>query len=112
MSADRAAGVAALLLAALLYLTPLIVAAAGDAPALRRIVLLNVWLGWTVVGWAYCLVLARRKPPAPARRSWTDPSLGDRSPAWLAELPMPARPWASLPRDTVALPMQSPRDLS
>lgn len=110
MTLDRALGVLALVLAALLYLLPLLLAAAADVPRLRRVVLLNVWLGWTVVVWAYCLVLALSKPARSPRTSWSDPSLQDRVPDWLNELPLGRRPWRSLPRDTGALPLGVEQD--
>ena len=108
MTLDRLLGVLALVGAALLYLLPLLVGAHRDAPHLRRLVLVNVLLGWTVAGWLYCLVLAVRRPrrqPVPRAPAWRDPSLQDRPPAWLSELPAADRRWRSLPRDTAAFPL-------
>ena len=109
MTLDHLLGGAALVAAALLYLLPLLVGAHRDVPPLRRLVLVNVLLGWTVLGWLYCLALAVRRPrprPATPRASaWRDPSLQDRPPAWLSELPAADRRWRSLPRDTAAMPL-------
>ena len=111
-SAERLLGLGALAAANLLYLLPLLVAAKRDVPQLRRIVLLNVLLGWTVVGWLYCLWLALRPArraaptsPGPRRPGWQDPSLQDRAPGWLTELPAHERTWRALPRDTAPLPL-------
>ena len=61
--------VAALLCAAALYLLPTVVAVKRDAAATREVVLLNVFLGWTCLGWAWALALAtgprRPLPPLP-----------------------------------------------
>ena len=108
MSLDRLLGVLTLVAAALLYLLPLLVGAHRDAPQLRRLVLVNVLLGWTAVAWLYCLVLAARRPrrqPLPMPPAWRDPSLQDRPPAWLSELPATDRGWRSLPPDTAAFPL-------
>jgi hypothetical protein len=51
--------------ASLLYLTPALVACARRLPGTLRILLLNLLAGWTVAGWAACLVMALR--PADAR---------------------------------------------
>ena len=110
MTVDRVVGLAAVVAALLLYLLPLLLAAKRDAPQLRRVVLVDVLLGWTVVGWLYYLALACRRAqlPAPARLAsrWRDPSLQDRPPAWLIELPG-QRAWHALPRDTAPLPLNT-----
>lgn len=110
MTADRVVGLAALIAALLVYLLPSLFAAHRDAPQLRRVVLVDVLLGWTVVGWLYCLIRARRRlqvaAPADPLGRWHDPSLQDRPPAWLSELPG-QRAWHALPRDTAPLPLDT-----
>ena len=106
MSAERLLEVAALLAANLLYLLPVLLVAERNAPDLRRVVLVDVLLGWTVAGWLYCLWLALRQPALAARArqaDWRDPSLQDLAPAWSNELPGRDRPWQALSRDSTPL---------
>jgi hypothetical protein len=59
----------ALLLAALLYLLPTLVAVGRDAVAKTQVVVLNVALGWTGAGWICAFVMAfgprTPRPPVP-----------------------------------------------
>lgn len=55
-----------LLFAPLLYLLPSYEAFKARQPNRLLIVLLNVFLGWTVIGWVAALVLAVRKPAVPS----------------------------------------------
>jgi hypothetical protein len=57
--------VPALLLA--LYFAPAILAWRRDDPHLGRVFLLNLAIGWTLVGWAIVLIRAVLPPPASAR---------------------------------------------
>jgi hypothetical protein len=47
-------------LSVLLYVLPTIIAVRRKKTDLRRILLVNVLLGWTVIGWAVALVWAVR----------------------------------------------------
>ena len=52
-------------IAALLYLTPTIVAQRRDHPQKRAIVAVNLFFGWTFAGWALALgwsIVARKSP--------------------------------------------------
>lgn len=49
-----------------LYLLPTIIGAARHAPDVGAVAVVNVLLGWTVLGWIVALALAcrtRREPP-------------------------------------------------
>jgi hypothetical protein len=49
------------------YWLPAIIAVARRVPAKAQVVIVNLFLGWTVVGWVVALVMAFRVvPPAPA----------------------------------------------
>ncbi len=68
---------AGLAVAAGVYLLPVIVAAMRHAPHLAVIVVINVFLGWSVLGWFAALVLslwpprpAPGQPPAPPPAGW------------------------------------------
>ena len=85
----------------LLYLAPSLLAARRNAPVTAVLLRRNVYLGWTVVGWLACLVVALRQP----RRATTIPhSHGpvrhDEMPTWVTDLPPQRGPWRALPRDT------------
>lgn len=62
-----------LLLAIALYFAPAIVAAARNTHNATAILLLNVFLGWTVVGWFVAMLMAICSAPCWAyyyRRGW------------------------------------------
>lgn len=60
-------GAAVVLFATGLYLLPTIVAFQRDGvPHRWSVAALNVFLGWTIVGWAVALAMAVRDRPAPA----------------------------------------------
>ncbi|HXH80421.1 MAG TPA: superinfection immunity protein [Nocardioides sp.] len=48
------------------YMAPWLVATARGNPDHWRVFLLNLFLGWTVIGWVWSLVVAMR-PPRPPR---------------------------------------------
>ena len=53
-----------------IYLVPTIVAARSNHPHAPAVILLNILLGWTLVGWVGSLIwimVATSKPPAPPR---------------------------------------------
>ena len=59
-------------IAALLYLTPTIVAQRRDHPQKRAIVAVNLFFGWTFAGWVMALgwsVVSRKNPALDAGRS-------------------------------------------
>ena len=45
-----------------LYFTPTIVAVNNDSPQTQAVMVLNLFLGWTLVGWVMALVWAVSKP--------------------------------------------------
>lgn len=54
--------VIALLLLAAVYFLPSLLAWRKRHPWRDRILIANALLGWTVIGWGICLVLALRRP--------------------------------------------------
>ena len=54
--------VGAFIIGALIYFIPTFVAAKKKSPKKTLVILLNIFLGWSVVAWVICLVLACRKP--------------------------------------------------
>jgi hypothetical protein len=103
-------GVAVLAAVGLLYVAPSLLAAHRKATDLPRLLQLNVYLGWTVVVWAYCLVVAARRSPSPTPASGPPPPprvrlQHDRMPGWVRDLPARERTWAALPRDTAPIPL-------
>src|SRR5271163_4831672 len=86
------------------YVVPLTVAIVRRAPDLAAVVVINVVLGWTVIGWFFALSLALRSAGQP------------RPPAVLVQNFPP--PWPELPRPywhrplppSAVLPPSSPDD--
>lgn len=101
-------GLVVLMGGGLLYVLPSVVAARRQQPDLSRIVLRNVWLGWTGFGWLWCLRRAvRSRPPASAA-----PARGpqcDALPDWVSGLRREDRAWRGLPVRTVELWDGAPR---
>jgi hypothetical protein len=64
-----------LLLATILYLLPLAVAALRNTKQARHIALLDIALGWTVIGWAVALVWAVLDRPIEPLAVLADPNL-------------------------------------
>lgn len=56
-----------------LYVLPLIIAGARNAPDVGSVAVVNLLLGWTVIGWVVALALAFRTPRAPYYPSWPPP---------------------------------------
>lgn len=54
------------------YLLPSTVAVARRVPSTRSVLILNVLLGWTLVGWAIAFARALREPGGAADRVATD----------------------------------------
>lgn len=101
-------GVLALVALALLYVAPSLLAARCCPRELPRLLQLNVYWGWTVVVWVYCLVVSagrgRRSIPAPAAAAMRPARIQhDRVPHWVQSLPRDDRTWSALPRDTAPL---------
>jgi hypothetical protein len=63
-------GGAAVLIGALfglsLYLLPTIIAVSRKVPNIGSVVVINVFLGWTFVGWVVALAMAARSRSAPS----------------------------------------------
>jgi Superinfection immunity protein len=62
IASGGAAGIGVLILIAL-YFLPTIVAASRKVVNLGSIVVINVFLGWTLVGWVVALAMAVRTKP-------------------------------------------------
>jgi Superinfection immunity protein len=62
IASGGAAGIGILILIAL-YFLPTIVAASRKVVNLGSIVVINVFLGWTLVGWVVALAMAVRTKP-------------------------------------------------
>ena len=52
-----------LLLVACLYFLPTIVAVSRSVPNVGSVAVINVFLGWTFVGWVVALAMAARSKP-------------------------------------------------
>jgi Superinfection immunity protein len=65
-NAGSAAGITVgLIVAVVAYWLPSIIAWWRHVPAKAQVVIVNLFLGWTVIGWVLALVMAfRRVPPA------------------------------------------------
>jgi hypothetical protein len=63
IASGGAAGIGVLILIAL-YFLPTIVAASRKVVNLGSIVVINVFLGWTLVGWVVALAMAVRTNPS------------------------------------------------
>ncbi|MGI9079987.1 MAG: superinfection immunity protein [Acidimicrobiales bacterium] len=48
-----------------LYFIPTIVAVVRKVPNVGSIVVINVFLGWTLIGWVVALAMAARSAPTP-----------------------------------------------
>jgi hypothetical protein len=49
----------------IIYVVPSLIAALRQAERLRRVVIVNLLLGWTVIGWIIAMVMATRPHPPP-----------------------------------------------
>jgi hypothetical protein len=63
---DAATGVVLLLILAALYFLPLIVAIARHVPNVGSVAVIDIFLGWTVIGWVVALAMAVRSVPPTA----------------------------------------------
>lgn len=81
-ASDEASGLGVLVVVGALYFVPLIVAMARHVPNIGSVAVINIFLGWTVIGWVVALAMAVRTVPP------TQPaSVSSRSPR-----PSPSRP--------------------
>jgi hypothetical protein len=97
---DNMDGSALLIIALILYFVPAIVAALRQHPQRNAIIALNIFLGWTFIGWVVSLVWAltsipedRRRPPGPSLRE-------------------PLRPVPELPPKEPVIPTKKPLGMS
>jgi len=50
-----------------LYFVPTIVGAIRKVPNIGSVVVINLFLGWTLIGWVVALAMAARSVPPPQR---------------------------------------------
>lgn len=75
-------GVLAFLVIAGFYLLPAVVAAIRKVPNAGSVFVINLFLGWTVIGWVIALAMAARlTPPPPVHQTFTSQPLETSSPA-------------------------------
>ena len=55
------------------YWIPTIVALIRDVPNKASVVIINLFVGWTLVGWVVALAMAARSHPAPAQYPYPPP---------------------------------------
>jgi hypothetical protein len=72
-----------------LYLLPVMIGRAREAPDIGAIAVINILLGWTLVGWVIALAMAMRSP---APRGPALPPSRPGSPPPLLLPPRPGRP--------------------
>ena len=60
-------GIAVILVSIAAYWVPSFVAARRKVPNVGSVVVVNLFLGWTVIGWIVALVMAMRDPRGLAR---------------------------------------------
>jgi T4 superinfection immunity protein len=59
-SSSGGAGLVALIIVALLYFLPLIIAVSRGVRNQGSVAVINVFLGWTLIGWIVALAMAAR----------------------------------------------------
>lgn len=59
------AGIGVVVLAFVAYFLPALIANSRKNPSTNSITLVNLFLGWTVLGWLAALIWALAPPPAP-----------------------------------------------
>jgi len=66
-------GILLLIVALVIYFTPMLIAIDRDHPQMGPIAVINIFLGWTLVGWVVALAwsVATLPPAPPARTSPT-----------------------------------------
>lgn len=87
-----------------LYLLPSIVAEVRKAPNKGSIIVINVLLGWTIVGWVVALAMAARDvPPRPQPTPFAQPP----QPGQFAQPPQPTQ-FAQPPQPEQVAPPPQP----
>jgi len=81
-------------LAAALYLLPVLIGWRCRVPDLGSVAVINVLLGWTLIGWAAALALALRSAPPPAAAVQVVQNF-PAPPPWPGQTPGPG--WAGPP---------------
>lgn len=66
MSGTNEIGIGILFLACF-YFIPIIVGAIRKVPNLGSVIVINLFLGWTLIGWVVALAMAARTVPPPVR---------------------------------------------
>jgi hypothetical protein len=82
---DDATGIVTLVIVAVLYFVPALVAWSRKVPNVGSVVVINLLLGWTIVGWVVALAMAARSVPV----TTSSPAGGKRPQA----RPEPGAPW-------------------
>lgn len=66
--AGGALGIGILFIAAM-YFIPTIVGAIRKVPNIGSVIVINLFLGWTLIGWVVALAMAARSVPPPAHQT-------------------------------------------
>ena len=66
MSGGNEIGIGILFLACM-YFIPIIVGAIRKVPNIGSVIVINLFLGWTLIGWVVALAMAARSVPPPVR---------------------------------------------
>ena len=74
-------GYATLIIMAVLYFVPTIVAYSRKVPNMMSVIVVNVFLGWTFIGWVVALAMAARSVPKQVTPMNTVPRRPD-APSW------------------------------
>lgn len=92
---EALAGILGVLFILGIYLIPTFVAATRKVPNAGSVFVINLLLGWTLIGWVVALAMAARStPPPPVHQTFTSPPVGSA---------IPPRPEASTPVRGAAL---------
>ena len=62
---DNTVTVIELILVAIIYMLPTLIAYARDIPARQLITVINIILGWTLIVWVICFIWALSAQPTP-----------------------------------------------
>lgn len=66
MSGGNEIGIGVLFLVCM-YFIPTIVGAIRKVPNIGSVIVINIFLGWTLIGWVVALAMAARSVPPPVR---------------------------------------------
>ena len=75
-----AAGAIMVIILVALYFTPTVVAAIRRVPNIGSVIVINLFLGWSIIGWIVALAMAARSTP-PAQQVVLNQSLAPSVPA-------------------------------